>query len=381
MNKKLVFCSFLALFQIFGSLKAEAVDFIRAEDEDILWDTDAQSEPTLQAVLTEATDTNYDEYGRMRVRVQQKGPSLGVPLHAVKVPDEINARAPLYDNPELVKANAYRAQPVEYSSYNKDNARESSRGPIDPELLMNGYTPEMVGSHQDRVAFYENEIYKCLDTRKDLLSVEMGVLEEGSLYNNAAYLSQTFEDIELCYDNIGLDIIDEFYGADNDVLREYNQHSAEFHVSGVDAGLDVKYCGEYCSVKAIAELQLDKFSDYRVYLYNLLHDAPLKSPEVVCDKDPVPAPKAVARVERRPVHAARNPEKRAAPRTVRVRTPDGQIKYVRLNNDGEYELTDNEAEAQMAVTPQRTIRSAPKSDASGMQFDYDGVPLIDEDDL
>ena len=388
MNKKLVVCSFLALFQIVGSMRANAVDVIKAEDEDILWDANVYSDETLKGVTTDLTEGEYDRYGRRIVRVEQREPSIGIPMQQIRVPDEVNAKAPLYDNPEIIKTYHPMGNNAMYPADNMKQNRESYRGPINPDWIRKGYTPEMISVRQERISFYRDEIHACMDMHKDHLGIEIEMLNsDGNLYENAAYLSQTLEEVEQCYDNIGLDIIDEFYGHNNDVLRDYNRHSADFHVNGTEASFNPKYCRENCSIRAIAELQLDKFEEFRIYLYKLLDRAPIVPPVAVRQEI---VPPEVGDFNQRPnrnnTYNAPQSQMRAAPKSLRVRTPDGEIKYVRLRSDGEYELLDDAPQAQPArrESPKKEFRPLGASGSvqvAPIRLDYDGVPLIDEDDL
>ena len=391
MNKKLVFCSFLTLFQIIGGVNANAVDVIRAEDEDLLWEANVHSGETLKGAMTDLTEGEYDGYGRKIVRVQRKEPAIGVPVQQIKVPDEVNAQAPLYANPEIMSTYYDAPQNVVYPTATaRRDTRESSKDSFDMDLMMQGYSAKSIGSHRARIDSYRTEINNCIGSRRDRLGLEMSMLDSpDNLYENTAYLTQTLEAIEQCYDNIGLDIIDEFYGHDNAVLRDYNQRSAGFHVNGDDVQFNPKYCRENCSVKALAELQLEKFDEFRIYLYKLLDKAPI-IPPVVAREEPV-APvvnEYPARAYQRNVayQQPRQQQMRAAPKALRVRTPEGEIKYVRLKSDGEYELMDNNPQEQPVRRAQsqkefRPLGGSGNVEVAPMRYDYDGVPLIDEADL
>ena len=103
----------------------------------------------------------------------------------------------------------------------------------------------------------------------------MDMLGGTEVYTNAAYLSQSLEDLEQCYDDVGLDIIRRFYNDDEAKMNEYREETQKFHVVSDDVSFDAKFCGDNCGVRAVAEAQLQKFADYRAYLAELLIKAPI----------------------------------------------------------------------------------------------------------
>ena len=106
--------------------------------------------------------------------------------------------------------------------------------------------------------------------------MEMAMLDNKEFAKNAAYVSQTMESIEQCYDDLGMEIIENLYDDDNDVLRRYNKDVEQFRVKSAAPSFDSRYCeGGVCSFSAVAMLQREKFDDFRAYLSRLVMDAPI----------------------------------------------------------------------------------------------------------
>jgi hypothetical protein len=143
-----------------------------------------------------------------------------------------------------------------------------------------------MNAHRRLIDDYKAKAADCLGSRKDQLDMEMSMLDGKQLYRNVAYLSETFEDIMHCYDDLGLDIIDVFYYGDNEVLRKYNQTTPQFEVKSTAPNFDTKYCHDgFCSMASVAELQLDKFADFERYLHQLLDEAPNTIPFRAANSD------------------------------------------------------------------------------------------------
>lgn len=91
-----------------------------------------------------------------------------------------------------------------------------------------------------------------------------------------AYLSETMRDVNLCYEDIGLEIIETYYDNDINELAKHHDISQTFYVNGTGLNFDPKFCGETCSMDAVFNAQMAKYTDFRVYLTKLLDKRPLK---------------------------------------------------------------------------------------------------------
>lgn len=100
------------------------------------------------------------------------------------------------------------------------------------------------------------------------------MLYQGNVYDAAAYLSQTFAEVNACYENIGYDIINAYYDGNPEMLAVFAQKAQSFYVGGADTGFNPKFCGEDCSMQAVADAQTEQFAAFRTYLARLLAERP-----------------------------------------------------------------------------------------------------------
>lgn len=124
------------------------------------------------------------------------------------------------------------------------------------------------------IAAYREQIASCLDTRADGLDLEKAMLYQGNVYDAAAYLSQTFAEVNACYENIGYDIINAYYDGNPEMLAAFAKKAQSFYVGGADTGFNPKFCGEDCSMQAIADAQMEQYAAFRTYLAQLLAERP-----------------------------------------------------------------------------------------------------------
>ncbi len=120
----------------------------------------------------------------------------------------------------------------------------------------------------------KEQIHNCMANKSDELDVEKSLLKQGNFYNNVAYLSQTFEDINTCYENIGYDIISLYYNDNQRVLNNFEKKKNSFYVTGTTPSFKPTHCKEDCTFDAVVETQLDKFKEFRTYLSELLANRP-----------------------------------------------------------------------------------------------------------
>ena len=189
------------------------------------------------------------------------------------------------------EAAAYAAEDIEYV-YPSKSEREAARQP-----LREWYNPEAqpyagAGARQaaggaDEVAGangvsardveadrWRNEISACLDDNQDAVEMEQAMLYKSNTYEAAAYLSQTFAKVNACYENIGYGIINDYYGGDPAMEREFAEKARRFYVGGADTGFNPAFCGDNCSLAAVANAQRHKFAEFRTYLAALIENRP-----------------------------------------------------------------------------------------------------------
>lgn len=128
--------------------------------------------------------------------------------------------------------------------------------------------------NEAEIAAYREQIASCLDSRADGLDLEKAMLYQGNVYDAAAYLSQTFAEVNACYENIGYDIINAYYDGNPEMLAVFAQKAQSFYVGGADTGFNPKFCGEDCSMQAVADAQTEQFAAFRTYLARLLAERP-----------------------------------------------------------------------------------------------------------
>lgn len=284
-NKNLLFsiCSTALLI----AFNASAVDVLRPEDESILWEVHTDEGKTVHGVIDQVVSGG----GREEiVYVEPLKPMKGPGLMSIPVPEEINQKARAYEDTSADSS-------VKYLSINS-SAPRSVAYPIGAERReadawrRRGFQPHFhhetvsMSAHRRLIDDYKAKAADCLGSKKDQLDIEMSMLDGRELYRNAAYLSETFDDIMHCYDDLGLDIIDVFYYGDNEVLRKYNQTTPQFEVKIGAPNFDTKYCHDgFCSMASVAELQLEKFADFERYLHQLLDEAPNTLPFRAANSD------------------------------------------------------------------------------------------------
>ena len=297
-NKSLMFCrlmSVLAVSFYVWPADCRAVDVLRPEDENLLWEVNAQEKNNVRDVLREATYNQEERPSNVEeiIFIEEPLRPMRAPgLNAIRVPDEINAKAEEYDDPDIIKVNPKTPRTVKYLIGKEREAYEASRREwYNPDFsVLNGQNPTFHDEEREaRISQYKDDINDCIDSRRDRLDMEMSMLGQGNAYDSAAYLSQTFEAIEQCYDKVGLDIVLNLYGDDDEALDEFGNTVRRFHVNSVNPGVNTKYCGESCSMRSIAEWQLEKFAEYRTYLAELIDKAPEK-PKVQARVDEVMTP-------------------------------------------------------------------------------------------
>lgn len=167
------------------------------------------------------------------------------------------------------------------SKKERNEARQPLREWYNPELNMKEETlakeqiqPEIPDATLEN---FKMAISNCLDSRKDALDIDKSMLYRQNTYDAAAYLSQSFEEINRCYENIGFDIIDTYYQGNSVLKNSFMQKAKTFYLSGTDVNFSPRFCGENCSLDALVTAQMDKFAEFRTYLAQLLEERPSSS--------------------------------------------------------------------------------------------------------
>ena len=120
----------------------------------------------------------------------------------------------------------------------------------------------------------KTSIHSCLNNNQEKLDIESSLITQGNLYDNTAYISKTFEDINTCYESVALNIISTYYNNDPRVLNTFKAKAPTFYIRSTTPSFDASLCGETCSIEALVQSQIAKFKDYRTYLSELLANRP-----------------------------------------------------------------------------------------------------------
>lgn len=272
LNKNLLFSVCFAV--VFCSLKATAVEVLRAEDMVILSDVPAmETTVSNETVAQPSLDSAYEEIVYVEPLKPFRAPGLKSVSEEIMQPEGVTADEQVIYidvNPSYRRSTSY---PVGYERREVDAWRHNG---YQPNF---GYESADTREHRKAVEEYKAKVANCRGNRQEKIEMEMSMLGGKQLYRNAAYLSETFGEILQCYDDLGLEIIDTFYYDDHDVLRTYNQITPQFEVKSSAPNFDTKYCREgFCSIESVAELQLEKFAEFEQYLYELLDSSPVIVP-------------------------------------------------------------------------------------------------------
>lgn len=317
LKKSRVFLSCMALVGAgfgaaagFGAEEARAAEMIRPEDEALLADIFAPAGSAEVSGGRAAVSGQEDGSGTEMKGARAASRVQAVPLKVIR-----SKAAAAADSSAAVKKNNgaaaghYGAATMEKGGAREEKAggteeiiyvypnkseRETARAPLDEwyDAAQHRYTgaaerEDGAGTGADRatgasgraeneaeIAAYREQIASCLDSRADGLDLEKAMLYQGNVYDAAAYLSQTFAEVNACYENIGYDIINAYYDGNPEMLAAFAQKAQSFYVGGADTGFNPKFCGEDCSMQAVADAQTEQFAAFRTYLARLLAERP-----------------------------------------------------------------------------------------------------------
>lgn len=349
------FMNFISAVALLIPVHCGAIEVIRPEDEKLLWEINAPQDRSVRNVFEDRVlnpdnkPSNVEEIIFIQEPLKpMRAPGLG----AVRVPEDINEKVQKetddYDDPTVIKVNPKTPRSVMYLIGKERKAYEASRKEwfnLDYSLLKK-QEPEMRDEQREAlIKEYRDRINDCIGSRQERLDVEISLLGSGNSYDSAAYLSQTFEAIEQCYDEVGVDILRQLYGDDDEAMEAFEQRIAKFHVNTTRPGINTKYCGESCSLRAMAEWQLEEFANYRTYLAELIDQAPAEPKvKVATNKNPVPV-------------------------------VDEEIWFDEDEDDDTFIYEDEKR------GPIRVRKVEAPSAQPVMMYDDDGVPFIDESEL
>ncbi|MBR2273277.1 MAG: hypothetical protein IJ864_00350 [Alphaproteobacteria bacterium] len=288
MNKNLSFLVLIAAMLSVSSVSA--VELLRLEDENIVLNTEEQHPADLQNEVPEMADIGGTEEILFVVSAKDgeqipEKPFRGQGLQDISVPQEINGTVQNYQRGATITpftadltVNPHTPRSLEYPIGRERAEADAWRYELyEPRVNRSNEDEAFMQQKQIRDEAYLKKINACKDSRAEEIDMEMALLRGDDFIHNAAYLSQTMAELAQCYDDLGMEIIDELYDGDNDILREYNKKSATFEVKSSAPNFDTRYCENgVCGFAAVAMAQLEKFDDFRAYLSRLVIDAPVK---------------------------------------------------------------------------------------------------------
>ncbi len=198
---------------------AEEVEVIRAEDEDLLRGIMIEGEQTEEPTANERLSgrvyyPEYPEEERASVEEERKE----------------------WFNPDLLPTNQKKAE-AEKGDLGKKGFREA--------------------------------INACMDDLKERLYMERGMFDNG-MKQSVVYLSQTMAEINQCYEDVGYTIIEEYYAGDKATAAAFEKRINDFYVDGTDVNFNPDFCDDNCSMSDVLDAQMQKFAEFRIYLYQLL---------------------------------------------------------------------------------------------------------------
>ena len=361
-----------------------------------------------QAYMVQSVETPENKAAESAPRVQ--------PVQLIKVPDEAQAKAVLYDDYTNLTVRPDTPRSFNYPIGDERRERDAAmRAEFDPMMRMaevkNGDNPE----HKQAVARYKQAVLDCTRERSEQTSLETNLLDyDGRIYNNAAYLSNTLTETEICLRELGYEIVENMYLNDEEVLRDYEKHAEALHIDSTSVDFNPRFCGENCSLKAVVDAQRTRIAEFQKYLCQLLSESPkdifvemdMLEPEDLVNVPFVEGDWEYENYNIEPVKPEPRPEPRVVQRRVTQPQPVARPKFVRnsqrpvrvigapaeLAEPAPVVVTPNHTpqqyQAQPVARPRREIRQqralpvvevAPQPEVP--YFEGEEVPMIDESEL
>lgn len=197
------------------------------------------------------------------------------PVQLIEVPAEAQAKRVLYDDIDMT---VHADTPRSFSYPIGDERRlrdEDLRAHFDPMQRMTERKVDEYPEHTEAVAYYKQEILNCTRERSEKTTLETNLLEyDGKLYDNAAFLSNTLTETEICLSELGYEIVDKMYFNSAQVLKDYEEHAAKLHVDSTSIDFNPKFCGETCTLRDVVDAQRTRIAEFQKYLCQLLNESP-----------------------------------------------------------------------------------------------------------
>lgn len=140
---------------------------------------------------------------------------------------------------------------------------------FDPSLLPTNRRKAEVSSVDVEKQQFRDVVNQCIENRKERMYMERGLFDNG-MPESVAYLSQTMAEINECYEDVGREIINHFYNGDRTMMTAFNKKAQTFYISGTDVNFRPEFCDENCSMADVLDAQVQKFAEFRIYLYQLI---------------------------------------------------------------------------------------------------------------
>ncbi len=185
------------------------------------------------------------------------------PTHKKVINNEVKYKEPPI--PSIVQPNNH---PVFPTKKERKASQQEQKEWFKPFSSLQKKTTEKLTD--PRFKEFRTQIDLCYKQYEPNLKLEKSLLRNGNIHKNISYLSQTFTSINSCYEDRGLDIISTFYNNDPIMLQSFNNKIKTFYVKGTDASFSGKHCDGKCSLEAIIEEQINKSSEFKTYLLELL---------------------------------------------------------------------------------------------------------------
>ena len=252
MKKYQLFCGILGALI---SANALAYDTIKAEDEYLVRDI---------------VKVNGDNYVVETKKNMEMVPVVNLSEDETVVIDD-----------ELIGESVRQQPSIESYSHPRDryingeSAQESLKKQEKKQRKIMTEDGEVFVIDEDEIDGFEDEedyidgINECYDSRSDDLRREIAMYDDG-FRGSLGNISNIMAEVNHCYEQVGYAIIADYYNGDAFMMKNFDEESKKFYVSGNDVNFDPKFCDENCSVRAILDAQIEKFAEFRIYLTKLL---------------------------------------------------------------------------------------------------------------
>lgn len=264
MNKYQLFCGVLVAL---ASANVCAYDVIKAEDEYLVRDiVKVDGDNYIVETKKNMEFMPIDDLGKDETLVIDDDVMIGESRkNTVKANDDKNISHPRERYLSGESASKSLSKPVDEKIEIREVEIVTDDGEVfivDEEVVAK---PHVFETKDD----YINAINECYDVKADELSDVISLYDTG--FSGAlGNVSHIMADVNHCYEQIGYAIIADYYDGSSYMMKNFDEESKKFYVSGTDVNFNPKFCGENCSVRALVDAQIAKFADFRIYLTKLL---------------------------------------------------------------------------------------------------------------